>query len=77
MVERDIHLAPLEAPLHISVAARDDVLTRDIGEFQRLLWGGLVGLGVLLLGVLALQVRWGLAPLRRMHANLHEVEQSS
>ena len=75
VVERDIHLAPLEAPLHISVAARDDVLTRDIGEFQRLLWGGLVGLGVLLLGVLALQVRWGLAPLRRMHANLHEVEQ--
>jgi len=75
VVERDIYLAPLEAPLHISVAARDDVLARDIGEFQRLLWGGLVGLGVLLLGVLALQVRWGLAPLRRMHANLHEVEQ--
>ena len=75
VVERDIYLAPLETPLHISVAARDDVLARDIGEFQRLLWGGLVGLGVLLLGVLALQVRWGLAPLRRMHANLHEVEQ--
>lgn len=75
VVERDIYLAPLEAPLHISVAARDDGLLRDIGEFQRLLWGGLVGLGVLLLGVLALQVRWGLAPLRRMHANLHEVEQ--
>lgn len=59
VVERDIYLAPLEAPLHISVAARDDMLARDIGEFQRLLWGGLVGLGVLLLGVLALQVRWG------------------
>ena len=73
VVERDIYLAPLETPLHISVAARDDVLARDIGEFQRLLWGGLVGLGVLLLGVLALQVRWGLEP--RMHANLHEVEQ--
>lgn len=29
----------------------------------------------MLLGVLALQVRWGLAPLRRMHANLHDVEQ--
>lgn len=75
VVERDIFLAPLEAPLHISVAARDDVLARDIDEFQRLLWGGLVGLGVLLLGVLALQVRWGLAPLRRMHANLRDVEQ--
>tara|TARA_R110000850_G_scaffold102387_6_gene211390 strand:+ start:1079 stop:2455 length:1377 start_codon:yes stop_codon:yes gene_type:complete len=75
MVERDIYLAPLEAPLHISVAARDDVLTDDIGEFQHLLWGGLIGLGALLIGVLALQVRWGLAPLRRMHANLHDVEQ--
>ncbi|MCL5425366.1 MAG: HAMP domain-containing histidine kinase [Gammaproteobacteria bacterium] len=75
VVERDIYLAPLEAPLHISVAARDDVLASDIRDFQHLLWGGLVGLGILLLGVLALQVRWGLAPLRRMRANLHDVEQ--
>lgn len=75
VVERDIYLAPLEAPLHISVAARDDVLARDIRDFQHLLWGGLVGLGILLLGVLALQVHWGLAPLRRMRANLHDVEQ--
>lgn len=77
VVERDIYLAPLAAPLHISVAAQDDSLARDIGEFQRLLWGGLAGLGVLLLGVLALQVRWGLAPLRRMHANLKDVEQGN
>ncbi|WP_235041094.1 sensor histidine kinase [Vreelandella profundi] len=75
VVERDIYLAPLEAPLHISVAARDDLLAADIREFQRLLWGGLAGLGILLLAVLALQVRWGLAPLRRMRANLHDVEQ--
>lgn len=75
VVERDIYLAPLEEPLHISVAARDAVLGEDIRAFQHLLWGGLLGLGVLLLGVLALQVRWGLAPLRRMHANLHDVEQ--
>ena len=34
-----------------------------------------MGLGALLLGVLALQVRWGLAPLRRMNANLRDVEQ--
>ncbi|CAN0408900.1 unnamed protein product [Ectocarpus sp. 12 AP-2014] len=75
VVERDIYLAPLEDPLHISVAARDDVLIMDIRDFQRLIWGGLTGLGVLLLGVLALQVHWGLAPLRRMRANLHDVEQ--
>lgn len=75
VVERDIILAPLDAPLHISVAAQDDTLVRDIRKFRHLLWGGLTGLGVVLLGVLALQVRWGLAPLRRMHANLHDVEQ--
>ena len=74
-VERDIYLAPLEAPLHVSVAARDDDLREDIQEFQQMLWLGLLGLGALLLGVLALQVRWGLAPLRRMNANLREVEQ--
>ncbi|PRY64421.1 signal transduction histidine kinase [Vreelandella songnenensis] len=74
VMEQDIYLAPLEAPLHVSVAARNDELKRDIGEFQRLLWLGLLGLGALLLAVLALQVRWGLAPLRRMKANLQEVE---
>ena len=75
VVERDIYLAPLETPLHVSVAARDDDLREDIQEFQQMLWMGLLGLGALLLGVLALQVRWGLAPLRRMNANLREVEQ--
>ncbi|HCL23412.1 MAG TPA: sensor histidine kinase, partial [Halomonas sp.] len=68
VVERDIYLAPLETPLHVSVAARDDDLREDIQEFQQMLWLGLLGLGALLLGVLALQVRWGLAPLRRMNA---------
>lgn len=77
VVERDIYLAPLEMPLHLSVAAQDDGLTHDINEFQRLLWGGLLGLALVLLGVLALQVHWGLAPLRRMHANLRAVEQGN
>ena len=75
IVERDIYLAPLEAPLHVSVAARDDALRDDIQQFQQALWLGLTGLGALLLGVLALQVRWGLAPLRRMNVNLRDVEQ--
>ncbi|MBZ5488747.1 HAMP domain-containing histidine kinase [Halomonas aquamarina] len=74
VMERDIYLAPLEAPLHVSVAVQDDELKRDIGEFQRLMWLGLLSLGALLLALLALQVRWGLAPLRRMKANLQEVE---
>ncbi|GGC94882.1 sensor histidine kinase [Vreelandella lutescens] len=75
VVERDIYLAPLEAPLHVSVAARDDDLRDDIQTFQQMLGLGLLGLGALLLSVLALQVRWGLAPLRRMNVNLRDVEQ--
>lgn len=73
-VERDIQLAPLEQPLHISVAAEDQALMNNVRQFQQWLWGGLIGLGGLLLAVLALQIRWGLAPLRRMRANLREVE---
>ena len=75
VVERDIYLGALETPLHVSVAARDDDLREDVRAFQQMLWLGLLGLGALLLGVLALQVRWGLAPLRRMNANLRDVEQ--
>ncbi|WP_404472766.1 HAMP domain-containing histidine kinase [Vreelandella venusta] len=75
IVERDIYLAPLETSLHVSVAARDDALRDGIQQFQYALWLGLAGLGALLLSVLALQVRWGLAPLRRMNADLRDVEQ--
>ncbi|WP_447555042.1 sensor histidine kinase [Vreelandella sp. EE22] len=77
VVERDIYLAPLQTPLHVSVAAEDTELQTNIHRFQRLLWLGILALGALLLGVLALQVRWGLAPLRRMNANLRDVEKGT
>ncbi|MFI0473683.1 sensor histidine kinase [Halomonas sp. HMF6819] len=77
VVERDIYLAPLETPLHVSVAADESALQAEILGFQRLLWLGTLALSVLLLGVLALQVRFGLAPLRRMNANLREVEKGA
>lgn len=74
LVERDIQLAPLEQPLHVSVAAQDQALVDNVRQFQQWLWAGLAGLGALLMLVLALQIRWGLAPLRRMRANLRDVE---
>lgn len=77
VVERDIYLAPLSAPLHVSVAADETTLRDDIQRFQGLLWLGMLALGALLLGVLALQVRFGLAPLRRMNANLRKVEKGT
>ncbi|MFG6665675.1 sensor histidine kinase [Halomonas sp. HNIBRBA4712] len=77
VVERDIYLAPLSSPLHVSVAADESSLQADILGFQQLLWLGIVALSALLLGVLALQVRFGLAPLRRMNAHLRAVEQGA
>lgn len=74
VIERDIRLAGLDAPLHVSVALERGELDSEIRRFQQLLTAGLIGLGVLLLLALAAQIRWGLAPLRRMRGNLQQVE---
>lgn len=74
LMERDITLSGLERPVHVSVAASRQELDLEVARFQRLLTFSLLGLGGLLMLTLALQVRWGLAPLRRMRANLRQVE---
>ncbi|MEQ6888782.1 HAMP domain-containing sensor histidine kinase [Halomonas sp. CS7] len=74
VIERDIRLAPLDGPLHVSVAVSRATLDAELARFTRLVTLFLVGLGVLLLATLALQVRWGLAPLRRLQADLQQVE---
>ncbi|MCE8016191.1 HAMP domain-containing histidine kinase [Halomonas sp. MCCC 1A17488] len=74
VVERDIHLAPLESPLHVSVAAPRETLELELDRFTRLVALSLAGLGLLVLVMLALQVRWGLAPLRRLQGDLAQVE---
>lgn len=74
VIERDIRLAPLDGPLHVSVAVSREALDAGLARFTRLVTLFLVGLGLLLLATLALQVRWGLAPLRRIQADLRQVE---
>ncbi|MFW3615582.1 ATP-binding protein [Billgrantia antri] len=74
VIERDIQLAPLETPLHVSVAAPRKTLDLELDRFARLVALSLAGLGLLVLTMLALQVRWGLAPLRRMQGDLSQVE---
>lgn len=74
VIERDIHLAGLDTPLHVSVALERDELDHEIERFEQLLSVALLGLGSLLLLALAVQIRWGLAPLRRMRGNLQRVE---
>ncbi|WP_163576264.1 sensor histidine kinase [Halomonas faecis] len=74
IIERDIQLAPLETPLHISVAVSREELDATLDGFMTRLVVSLVGVGALLLVTLALQVHWGLAPLRRLQSDLEAVE---
>ena len=74
LIERDIRLAPLEAPLHVGVALSREALDAELAGFTRLLVLSLLGLALLLLAALAAQVRWALAPLRRLQASLRDVE---
>lgn len=74
VIERDIRLAPLDSPLHVSVAISREELDTTLDGFTTRLAGSLIGVGVVLLVTLALQVHWGLAPLRRLQADLNAVE---
>ncbi|GEK73063.1 MULTISPECIES: sensor histidine kinase [Halomonas] len=74
LIERRIRLANYPRPLRVGLAVSRQELDDEVARFEWLLWLSLLTLGVLLLGGLAAQIRWGLAPLRRLHADLREVE---
>nr|WP_299243509.1 HAMP domain-containing sensor histidine kinase [uncultured Halomonas sp.] len=74
IAERDIRLPGHPHRLHVSVAASREGLEAEVARFEWLLGLSLLTLGVLLLAGLALQIHWGLAPLRRLHANLRAIE---
>ncbi|WP_233440415.1 sensor histidine kinase [Modicisalibacter coralii] len=74
VIERDVHLPGHPQRLHVSVAASREELDAEVARFEWLLGLSLLTLGGLLIGGLALQIRWGLAPLRRLHADLERVE---
>lgn len=74
VLERDIRLPDLEEVLHVQVAASLDEVEAQIARFQALLWLSLVTLGGLLIVLIGLQIRWGLAPLRRIEQSLKAVE---
>jgi two-component system, OmpR family, sensor histidine kinase PhoQ len=56
------------------VAEHTETLERQVRIFRRTLWVYLGGVGLLLLGVLALVLRWSLRPLRRVARDLGVVE---
>ncbi|WP_240613949.1 sensor histidine kinase [Salinicola acroporae] len=75
MIERDLRLPGYSDVIHVALAGSTAELDHEVGRFERLLILSLAAFGVLLLAGLALQMRWGLAPLRRMSANLRAVEE--
>lgn len=74
VIERDIRLPGHSRRLHVSVAASRGQLDAEVARFEWLLALSLLTLGGLLLLGLAIQIRWGLAPLRRLHGNLKAIE---
>ena len=57
------------------VAENQQVLYQQINEFRQNLWGWLAGVGLLLIIVQALILRWGLTPLRHVADDLLAIEQ--
>ncbi|MFC0267028.1 sensor histidine kinase [Kushneria aurantia] len=73
IISREIQLSSRRQPLEVSLGIVTSDLEADIDRFQRLLALLLSAFGALLLIGLALQMRWGLAPMRRLSASLAAV----
>ena len=75
VLERDITLPGLDAPLRFAVAAETGELARELRGFQATLWIALGALGAGLAAALFAQVRYGLRPLRAVRAALAGVRE--
>ncbi len=71
---REIRFAARAAPLRFVVSAPRSAIDGEIATFRRLLLAGVAGVLALSALALALQVRLGLRPLRRLQAQLGQVE---
>lgn len=73
IIERSLQLAGERMPVRVSLAVTTEEMQAEIARFDRLLALFLIVFGVVLLVGLALQIRWGLAPLRRLSTSLEAV----
>ncbi|HET9483942.1 MAG TPA: two-component sensor histidine kinase, partial [Xanthomonadales bacterium] len=65
---------PRDMAVRIHVAEHESALNAQLDVFRRTLWLWLVGLGIVLLLVDLLLLRWSLTPLRRVASDLARVE---
>jgi signal transduction histidine kinase len=75
LAERDLTLPDRPEVLHFIVAGRTADIEAELRRFDQLLLLGMAALGVLLSLTVAVQIRLGLRPLRRLLDDLHAVWQ--
>ncbi len=76
MVERDLLFSGGTRPLHLIIAASRQEIDAEVGRFDLLLAVALGVLGLGLLGAIALQVGYGLRPLKRLVGELETLRSS-
>jgi Signal transduction histidine kinase len=74
VIQRQVTLPGMDQSIHVMVAAPLHSIQAEMDQFNQLLWVSLVVLALILLAGLAVQLRWGLAPLRRIQSDLTRVE---
>jgi two-component system sensor histidine kinase PhoQ len=62
-------------PYVFAVLQTRETYLREVGAFRESLWGWLVGVMILLIGIQAAVMSWGLAPLRRLERDLLKIEE--
>ncbi|WP_113907632.1 ATP-binding protein [Aliidiomarina celeris] len=74
VAERDIILPNFSEPVHIMVAGDASEIAEQVRAFQQLLWAGIGIIALLLVVLSTLQLRWSLAPLRKMRKDLQRLK---
>lgn len=69
----DLSLPAGGSPVHLLVTGPQGDVDLEVAAFNRLLTAALGSLGLLLIAAFAAQIRWGLAPLRRLGDDLKRV----
>lgn len=72
-LDRTVTLPDLTGPVSLTVAVSDAEMAADVADFNRLLWLLAAIAGVALPFLIGGQVRWAIAPLRRMTAEVAEL----
>lgn len=77
LVEQQITLPDWPAPLHVALAASTEEIIAETGRFDRLLAATLAALTLIVAGMVALQLRYGLRPLRLLSGDLEAIRRGS